>query len=85
MGRERLEDRGHEINQRSARVGVIGLPLTVELAKAGFHTTGFDIGREKAHPIQQGESHIGEVFCPDLRLMCESPGLDEGRGKVVEL
>ncbi|MFP6640836.1 MAG: hypothetical protein VCC04_11380 [Myxococcota bacterium] len=84
MGRERLEELGHEINERSARVGVIGLPRAAEFAKARFHVTGFDVDRENAHAIQQGESHIGEVFRDDLRVMRESPGLDQGRKKVEE-
>jgi UDP-N-acetyl-D-glucosamine dehydrogenase len=45
---------------RAARVGVIGLgyvglPLAVELAKAGFATVGFDVDEEKVRRISGGD------------------------------
>jgi UDP-N-acetyl-D-glucosamine dehydrogenase len=51
MSQERLEELGSKIDDRTARVGVIGLgyvglPLAVEFAKAGFQVTGFDIDRD---------------------------------------
>ena len=44
----RLEDLRDLLDSREARVGVVGLgyvglPLAVELAKAGFRVTGFDL------------------------------------------
>ena len=41
-----------KINEKKIRVGVVGLgyvglPLAVEKAKAGFHTIGFDVQKEK--------------------------------------
>jgi UDP-N-acetyl-D-glucosamine dehydrogenase len=51
---------------RSARVGVVGLgyvglPLAVELARAGFVTTGIDLDRRKVDAVTQGTSYIPDV------------------------
>ena len=45
-----------KINNRTARAGVVGLgyvglPLAVELAKAGFRTTGIDLDERKVEAI----------------------------------
>ena len=70
----RLEELGRKIDDRSARVGVIGLgyvglPLAVELARAGFEVTGFDIDTEKVRSIEQGVSYIGDVPSENLVAM----------------
>ena len=54
------------IEARSAVVGVVGLgyvglPLAVELARAGFHTVGFDIDASKVAAIARGESYVADV------------------------
>lgn len=54
------------INNREARVGVIGLgyvglPLVAEFARAGFLTTGFEVDGRKAELINRGESYIPDV------------------------
>lgn len=77
MSLERLQELGSKIDDRSARVGVIGLgyvglPLAVEFAKAGFQVIGFDIDREKVHAIERGESYIGDVPTEDLKAMREA-------------
>jgi UDP-N-acetyl-D-glucosamine dehydrogenase len=56
---------------RSARVGVVGLgyvglPLAVELARAGFHTTGIDIDQRKVQAVCRGESYIQDVAQDDV-------------------
>ena len=72
-----IEERSPEIRQagqalerkiceRSAKVGVIGLgyvglPLVLEIAKAGFHVTGIDIDRAKVDSVNAGVSHIPDV------------------------
>ena len=48
-----------KIHARTARTGVVGLgyvglPLAVELAKAGFHTTGIDLDERKIQAISEG-------------------------------
>jgi UDP-N-acetyl-D-glucosamine dehydrogenase len=56
---------------RTARVGVVGLgyvglPLAVELARAGFRTTGIDLDRRKVDAINRGESYIQDVPTTDV-------------------
>ena len=55
-----------KIASRTARVGVIGLgyvglPLVVEFASSGFHSTGFEVDARKADSINRGESYIPDV------------------------
>ncbi|HUL71682.1 MAG TPA: nucleotide sugar dehydrogenase [Vicinamibacterales bacterium] len=56
---------------RTARVGVVGLgyvglPLAVELARAGFKTTGIDLDKRKVDAINRGESYIQDVPTKDV-------------------
>jgi UDP-N-acetyl-D-glucosamine dehydrogenase len=67
-----LEELAEKIDDRSVRIGVIGLgyvglPLAVEFAAAGFEVIGFDIDREKVRSIEAGNSYIGDVSTADLR------------------
>src|ERR1044071_3400841 len=55
-----------KITTRTAHVGVVGLgyvglPLAVELARAGFRTVGIDLDRRKVDAINRGESYIQDV------------------------
>ena len=59
------------IRSKQARVGVIGLgyvglPLSVEFARAGFDVTGFDVDASKVQRINSGSSYIPDV--PDQEL-----------------
>ncbi len=62
---------------RDARVGVVGLgyvglPLAVELARAGYQVTGIDVDAEKVRQLMAGESYIPDVPSPALaRLVRE--------------
>src|SRR5688572_11174619 len=54
------------IRSRTARTGVIGLgyvglPLAVELAKAGYTTVGIDLDQRKVDAITAGTSYIPDV------------------------
>ncbi len=54
------------LNNRSARVsiiglGYVGLPLAVEFAEAGFNVIGLDISAEKVESINHGESYIIDI------------------------
>jgi UDP-N-acetyl-D-glucosamine dehydrogenase len=54
------------IESRRARVGVVGLgyvglPLAVELAHAGFVTTGIDLDPKKTQAVNNGISYIPDV------------------------
>ena len=71
-----LHDLTARIDNRTAKVGVIGLgyvglPLAVELSAAGFEVTGFDIDSEKIRSIEQGISYIGDVSSEELQAVRE--------------
>ncbi len=55
-----------KIQNRSAKVavvglGYVGLPLSMELAEAGFAVTGFDISEPKVKLLNSGRSDIDDV------------------------
>src|SRR5512132_1330237 len=54
------------IEDRSARVGVIGLgyvglPLALLFEESGFCVTGFDVDPAKVDALQRGESYIRHI------------------------
>src|SRR3954447_16623143 len=70
-----------KIESRRARTGVVGLgyvglPLLVELAKAGFHATGIDLDTRKVDAIQQGRSYIPDVTTSDVQTLKNAGTLD---------
>ena len=70
-----------KIETRRARAGVVGLgyvglPLAVELAKAGFRTTGIDLDARKIRAIMDGESYIPDVPAADVRGLRKAGTLD---------
>jgi UDP-N-acetyl-D-glucosamine dehydrogenase len=63
-----------KIRSRTARTGVVGLgyvglPLAVELAKAGFHATGIDLDARKVDSINDGRSYIPDVATADVHAL----------------
>jgi UDP-N-acetyl-D-glucosamine dehydrogenase len=56
-------------------LGYVGLPLAVELARAGYRVLGFDTSRRVVDLIQCGESHILDVSSADLAAFVK-------RGKI---
>lgn len=59
------------ISKKSARLGVlglgyVGLPLAVEMAKAGFDVIGFDVQQKKVDMLNAGHNYIGDVVDDDL-------------------
>ena len=52
-------------------LGYVGLPLAVEIAKAGFKTVGFDVKKEKVDSVNQGHNYIGDVADADLKMLVE--------------
>ena len=61
-----------KIDDRSARIGVVGigyvgLPLAMEFARAGFRVTGIDIDSKKVAAIRAGRSHVQDVPAADLK------------------
>jgi UDP-N-acetyl-D-glucosamine dehydrogenase len=70
-----------KIQARRARTGVVGLgyvglPLAVELAKAGFHATGIDLDDRKIQAINAGRSYIPDVATADVQQLHEAGRLD---------
>jgi UDP-N-acetyl-D-glucosamine dehydrogenase len=70
-----------KIQTRRARTGVVGLgyvglPLAVELGKAGFHATGIDLDERKVHAVNHGESYIPDVATADVRSLRQAGKLD---------
>ena len=70
-----------KIETRRARTGVVGLgyvglPLAVELAKAGFHATGIDLDERKIQAIEQGRSYIPDVPTAHVAALCKAGKLD---------
>jgi UDP-N-acetyl-D-glucosamine dehydrogenase len=70
-----------KIESRSARTGVVGLgyvglPLAVELARAGFRTTGIDLDDRKVGAIMEGRSYIPDVATADVMALKQAGKLD---------
>src|SRR5262245_50209761 len=66
-----------QIRSRRSRAGVVGLgyvglPLAVELARAGFETTGIDVDARKVEAVNRGTSYIPDVPTPDLSALVSS-------------
>ena len=60
-----------KIDNRSAKIGVIGLgyvglPLAMEFVKAGFQVTGIDIDENKISSLNDGKNYINDVNDKDL-------------------
>ncbi len=63
-----------KIERREALFGIIGLgyvglPLAVELAKAGYRVLGHDVNTSVVDGINAGRSHIKDVVDEELRAM----------------
>jgi UDP-N-acetyl-D-glucosamine dehydrogenase len=63
-----------KIRQKQARAGVVGLgyvglPLAVELARAGLPTTGIDLDERKVAEIMAGRSYIPDVPPADVAAL----------------
>lgn len=61
----------NKIVDRKARVAVIGLgyvglPLVIEITKAGFDVVGIDMDEEKINRILSGQSYIRDVKSEDI-------------------
>lgn len=59
------------ISEKNARLGIlgigyVGLPLAVEMAKAGYTITGFDVQQKKVDLLNAGHNYIGDVVDKDL-------------------
>lgn len=52
-------------------MGYVGLPLAVQIARAGFATVGIDVDRVKVERLADGESPIEDV---SETIFCSSSG-----------
>jgi UDP-N-acetyl-D-glucosamine dehydrogenase len=69
------------IRTRRARAGVVGLgyvglPLAVELARAGFVTTGIDLDASKVSAVNAGRSYIDDVATAEVAAL-------QGQGRLA--
>ena len=58
-------------------LGYVGLPLAVEMGKAGHRVVGLDVSLEKIALVNAGESYIPDVPTEELAELV-SEGLIEG-------
>ncbi len=77
-----------KIENRTARVvvigaGYVGLPLLVELARAGYTAIGYDKDPEKVSLLGRGESYIGDIPTATLKPLVESGHLLASRDPDV--
>ena len=69
-----------KIEERTARVGVVGLgyvglPLASEFARQGLSAVGFEVDSAKADAINRGESYIADVRSGQLAELVEAKRL----------
>ncbi|ADU26236.1 nucleotide sugar dehydrogenase [Ethanoligenens harbinense] len=74
MEYERLKQK---IEEKTARLGIIGmgyvgLPLAVEIARAGYAVTGFDVQQKKVDWLNSGHNYIGDVVESDLAALVKN-------------
>jgi UDP-N-acetyl-D-glucosamine dehydrogenase len=72
--RARIEDRSATIGV--AGLGYVGLPLAVELARAGFRVIGIDPDESRLAQLARGQSYIGDVSADDVADLV-------GRGRLT--
>ncbi len=68
----RAEELIAKAERREALIGVIGLgyvglPLAVEMVKAGYRVLGFDINPAVVTGLERGESHVRDITHEELR------------------
>lgn len=73
-------------------LGYVGLPLAVEMAKAGLKVHGIDVDRSKVAMVNRGRSYVQDVSEGDLRDVVGRGALDAtcnysvlGRSDVVDI
>jgi UDP-N-acetyl-D-glucosamine dehydrogenase len=77
-----------KIKTRDAKVAVIGigyvgLPLCVEMAQAGFRTTGYDKSESKVASVVAGKSYIGDIPTETLAPLVSSGHLTASTDPAV--
>jgi UDP-N-acetyl-D-glucosamine dehydrogenase len=69
-----FESLKRKIEDKTARVGIVGLgyvglPLAAEFAKAGFEVTGIDVLESKVDGLNSGVSHVQDVPSAEVAKM----------------
>jgi UDP-N-acetyl-D-glucosamine dehydrogenase len=64
----------HEARVAVIGIGYVGLPLATEIARAGFHVTGYDKSEDKVRSVNAARSYIKDISDADL-----APLVEEGR------
>jgi len=69
------------IEQKTARIGIIGLgyvglPLALHFGKKGFNVIGFDLDSRKIDKILHGESYIKHIPAETIREMTDEKRFD---------
>jgi UDP-N-acetyl-D-glucosamine dehydrogenase len=72
--RQRISQRTG-VNVAIIGIGYVGLPLAVELAKAGFSVVGVDINREIIAQLRAGNSTVEGLSGQDIKKVVESGAL----------
>ena len=70
-----------KINDKSAKVGIVGLgyvglPLAVEFASKGFYVLGIDTDRTKVENINRGTNYIRDIDDSRLELLTKDGSLE---------
>src|SRR5207237_2845056 len=70
-----------KLRTRRARTGIVGLgyvglPLAVELGKAGFRATGIDLDLRKVQSINDGRAYIPDIQPLDVQALRAAGRLD---------
>ena len=53
-------------------LGYVGLPLSVDKARHGFKTIGFDVQKEKVDMVNAGKNYIGDVVDSELSQLVKN-------------
>ena len=53
-------------------LGYVGLPLVMELVRAGFRVVGYDVDAAKVDRLNRGDSYVGDVAPADVARAIES-------------
>lgn len=67
-----FEQLSQKIEMKKANIGVVGmgyvgLPLAVEMVKAGFNVCGIDLDQKKIQNLREGHSYINDIADDDLQ------------------
>jgi len=83
-----------KLNNKSAKIGVVGLgyvglPLALAFAESGFKVLGFDIQHRRVDAINQGESYIADVASERLKAVVSNKFLktttEQGKLREVDV